>query len=178
MQFANNLDEKLERHRFRQLAEAAFESAWATARAEADDYQHDPFSPDERRGFIDGYVDYLEAGGTGEPPALPPRKYWKAVYNTPQGRLAVQHWFQGYEFGAAMAKLSGHRQLVTIPVSDALASSTLPHFPSRQYDSKPAVEPVEQDQPVLNDEPLAETAKDVPFMARLPPISQTERSLF
>jgi hypothetical protein len=75
------------------------------------------YSVDYARGFRDGYADYLFAGGTGEPPLLPPRRYWGVGYETPDGVQAIQDWFAGYRHGAAEAEQSGYRQLVRIPLS-------------------------------------------------------------
>ena len=75
------------------------------------------YSADYGRGFKDGYADYLYAGGTGEPPLLPPRRYWGVGYETPDGVQAIQDWFAGYRHGAAEAEQGGYRQLVMIPLS-------------------------------------------------------------
>jgi len=178
IQFASNLDDKLEQHRFRRLARASFESARAVARADTDDYHHEPFSADERCGFIDGYADYLEAGGTGQPPPLPPRKYWKAAYQTSHGQRAVEDWFRGYEYGASMAEASGFRQLVTVPLSDAIAWNTEPYFHHKQPEEKQDAEPVDDDlTEVVEVHHSADT--ESPVLARLPPdIYEPEQSRF
>jgi hypothetical protein len=75
------------------------------------------YSADYARGFKDGFADYLDAGGTGDPPAVPPRSYWKTKYQTPQGYQAIQDWFAGFRHGSAMAQESGFRQWITIPSS-------------------------------------------------------------
>jgi hypothetical protein len=79
------------------------------------------YSTDYARGFKDGYADYLFAGGTGEPPLLPPRHYWGVGYETPDGVQAIQDWFAGYRHGAVEAEQSGYRQLVMIPLSSPVA---------------------------------------------------------
>jgi hypothetical protein len=86
------------------------------------------YSTDYARGFKDGYADYLYAGGTGEPPLLPPKHYWGVGYETPDGVQAIQEWFAGYRHGAAAAEQSGYRQVVTIPLSssDTAELSQLP----------------------------------------------------
>jgi hypothetical protein len=75
------------------------------------------FSEDYASGFVDGYEDYLYAGGNGEPPALPPRQYWRPKYESPDGRQAVQDWFAGFRHGVAEARMSGYRELVKVPAS-------------------------------------------------------------
>jgi hypothetical protein len=75
------------------------------------------FSADYASGFKDGFADFLKSGGNGDAPALPPRHYWKAVYQTPEGREAVKDWFAGFRQGTSSAKASGLRQVVTVPSS-------------------------------------------------------------
>lgn len=74
-------------------------------------------SPDFQRGFIEGYADFIQFGGNGNPPALPPRDYWQEEYQNPQGQVAINEWFAGFREGAHAARASGLRSQVTIPVS-------------------------------------------------------------
>lgn len=127
IKYASYLDEKLEKKHFRHLARCAFEQEQAVARAELDDYNAEPFSVDAQRGFEDGFVDYLMAGGRAEPPALPPRRYWKTKYQNPVGQWATQEWFNGYRHGASVARQSGYRDFVTVPTGDAVALTTEPY---------------------------------------------------
>jgi hypothetical protein len=84
------------------------------------------YSVDFGRGFRDGFADYLFAGGAGNPPPVPPRYYWRPEYQNPEGQSAMRDWFIGFRRGAAAAKQSGLRQLVTVPASVSLpARSTL-----------------------------------------------------
>lgn len=131
LRFCSHCDEKWSRMRFRRMARNVLCESQAIARAELDDYYVEPYSVDEQCGFEDGFVDYLEAGGTGHAPPLPPRRYWKAKYQTPGGRRAVEDWFRGYEQGAIAAQASGYRSFVTVPLSDAIVSTTQPHYPGR-----------------------------------------------
>jgi hypothetical protein len=80
------------------------------------------------RGFKQGFADYLAAGGTGAPPAIPPRQYWRTSYQTPRGHQAVDDWYSGFRHGAAMAQDSGFRQWITVPTS--LAQAPLPDEPA------------------------------------------------
>jgi hypothetical protein len=75
------------------------------------------YSNDFRLGFLDGYADYLYAGGKGNPPPVPPRWYWRAENETFDGHAAINDWFEGFRRGAAAAKASGYRELVTLPFS-------------------------------------------------------------
>jgi hypothetical protein len=77
----------------------------------------DIYSRHYYRGFIEGFRDYLDQGGTGEPPVLPPRSYWRLYYQTPEGHAAIQDWFTGFRHGADIARASGVRELVVVPIS-------------------------------------------------------------
>jgi hypothetical protein len=83
-------------------------------------------SPDFAHGFKDGFADYVYAGGTGEPPPLPPRYYWKTRYETPQGHQAIADWFAGFRLRAELARESGYRELVMIPSSTLPIEATCP----------------------------------------------------
>jgi hypothetical protein len=131
LHFSSRWDEKWSQVRFRRMARSALHQSHALARAELDNYRVEPFSVDEQCGFEDGFVDFLEAGGTGNAPPLPPRRYWKAKYQTPDGRRAVEDWFRGYEHGAIAAQASGYRGLVTVPLADAIVSTTQPFYPGQ-----------------------------------------------
>ena len=102
-----------------------------------------PSSPDFVSGFRDGFADYLYAGGTGEPPPLPPRPYWRITYETPEGHQAIEDWFAGFRLGAAIARGSGYRELVTIPSSSPRPNADL-YLPSTHPESlgPPSVENV------------------------------------
>jgi hypothetical protein len=127
VQSASHHYERVSRRQFRRLAEQALEQAMVDARAAMDDYFCDPFSIDYQEGFVDGFVDYLEAGGSGNPPPLPPRRYWKAKHQNPAGFQAIDEWFQGFRHGAAVAQASNYRSFVTIPLSDAATMDTIPY---------------------------------------------------
>ena len=67
--------------------------------------------PDYVMGFRDGFVDYVYAGGTGEPPPVPPRHFWNVVLRGPDGKQRVEQWFAGYRHGARVARDGGYREL-------------------------------------------------------------------
>lgn len=75
------------------------------------------FSVHYEDGFKDGYVDYLYAGGNGHPPAMPPRRYWKAKFQTPAGYQMIEEWFAGFAHGSAVAMASGYRAYIPVPSS-------------------------------------------------------------
>jgi hypothetical protein len=60
-------------------------------------------------GFRDGFVDYVYAGGDGEPPPVPPRQFWNLAWRSPPGQNAAQEWFAGYRHGADVAREGGYR---------------------------------------------------------------------
>ncbi|MCA9140185.1 MAG: hypothetical protein KDB00_25610 [Planctomycetales bacterium] len=143
------------------MAEVELEKERCAARAQSDDYVSPPFSIDHERGFEDGFVDYLVYGGTGNPPPLPPRRYWWSDCGGVNGCNAIQEWFKGFEHGAAVAKASGCRQCVTVPLSDSLLIDNLPIYPSHWSERiepaalDPEVDPLqEQNTPVNRDENL------------------------
>jgi hypothetical protein len=76
-----------------------------------------PATPEYRAGFTDGFVDYVYAGGNGEPPPIPPREFWNADMRSPQGRQLANEWFAGYRHGAQTAQVGGYRDSVTMSTS-------------------------------------------------------------
>ncbi|MBY0457857.1 MAG: hypothetical protein K2V38_11000, partial [Gemmataceae bacterium] len=60
-----NADERKFRHRLEKAADAAWEQACRPG----------PHSEHYADGFREGFVDYVEAGGAGGPPYLPPFRY-------------------------------------------------------------------------------------------------------
>jgi hypothetical protein len=103
-----------ERHAtFRRNRDLA-EWAWATLRQND---QCSDYSGNYKEGFLDGYSDYLNLGGTGAAPPLPPRRYWNTRYKTPAGQQAIEDWFAGFEHGASEAKQSGFREAEIVPSS-------------------------------------------------------------
>jgi len=118
-EFPRRLDDLVDGIRNRKLAEAA----WDQFQAENAD---DDYSCDFALGFKAGYADFLYAGGTGAPPPVPPRYYWRPEFESPQGHIAIRDWFEGFRRGAAIAKQTGYRELVTLPSSVALPSPVPP----------------------------------------------------
>jgi hypothetical protein len=98
----------------RKQAGALAERAWAEVQCAEPGH---PYSGDYAAGFETGFTDYVYAGGSGEPPAVPPRRYWKSRYDSPEGHQAVEDWFAGFRHGAGVARQGGYRQWVTLPSS-------------------------------------------------------------
>jgi hypothetical protein len=121
--YCQTADDFLENRRNYKLAEEAWQ-VFAQANP------GHPSSPDYVRGFEDGFADFLYAGGTGEPPPLPPRQYWRITFETPQGHQAIEDWFAGFRFGAAVARESGYREGVTIPSSLPSSNAADLYLPS------------------------------------------------
>jgi hypothetical protein len=73
------------------------------------------YSRDYANGFKEGFVDYLAGGGDGEPPAVPPSKYWKSTYETLEGHQAIEDWFAGFRHGVQAVVEGGYRRWVVMP---------------------------------------------------------------
>lgn len=107
------------------------DQAWFEAVAEC---PHDLSDPDYAIGFQDGFVDYVYAGGTTEPPPVPPRKYWNVMLRSPEGKQRADQWAAGYRHGAQVARDGGYRELGTI-------RSTLGAPPFESYETEIAAAP-------------------------------------
>jgi hypothetical protein len=104
--------------KFKKLAYNTARAAWRPAWDELCRQNPDqPYSKHYVAGFIEGYVDYLDAGGHGEPPVAAPFCYQLTKYKTPAGIEAAQEWFAGFRYGAAVARASGLRDLILVPLS-------------------------------------------------------------
>ena len=106
----NRIETMVLRHRLRGLAHAAWMDV---ARS---DPEHG-FSKTYAEGFQDGYVDFLEYDGNGEPPAAPPRRFQSPALRSPEGQQAIEDWFTGFRHGAQVAHASGFREGIVVPIS-------------------------------------------------------------
>jgi hypothetical protein len=93
-----------------QLAEAAWRQFFA-------DHMEQEYSIDFARGFRAGFADFLEHGGNGEPPPVPPFRYRLSPYQNPDGYQAILEWYAGFRQGAAAARLSGYRDTIVLPLA-------------------------------------------------------------
>ncbi len=151
----------------------------------------DTYSRHYRRGFFDGFRDYMDAGGTGDPPTLPPRSYWRIYYQNPEGHEAIQDWFEGWRHGASVARASGVRDFITLPVSsvppseiaksdtDADAEAKKPAIskekPAESIPAPGTTKPPEKEGPAKVTPPKTADGKPMPPPA--PPIIQVERMI-
>jgi len=87
------------------------ESAWRRERGACSAF---PASDEYSLGFRDGFVDYVYAGGNGEPPPVPPRKFWNVAWRTASGQAAAADWFAGYRHGAGVARDGGFRKQAVV----------------------------------------------------------------
>ncbi len=79
-------------------------------------YPERSFTLEFADGFQDGYADHLQHGGPPRPPALPPLKYRRSKYFTPEGSLRVKDYLCGAKYGAEVAAATGYRAFLTVPV--------------------------------------------------------------
>lgn len=144
-----------------------------------------PYSSDYEAGFKDGFVDFVYAGGSGEPPPVPPRRYWNLDHRTPQGQNAAADWFAGFRLGARVAREEGYREQATID-SSVYALGPLNsdshdnyYYPDDFSGAAPhAAEPIEElPHGELNFEPEQEILESEELPAQGPLISQPPRDL-
>jgi hypothetical protein len=86
-----------------------------------------PYLHDFSEGYRHGYRE-VASGGSGCPPALPPRCYWTWHYQTPEGQAKVAAWFSGYPHGAAAAERDKAGQWMQIQVSHQVRTQYSPRF--------------------------------------------------
>lgn len=105
-------------------------------------------SEEYKRGFKEGFADYLYAGGTGEPPPVPPRRLWNLDYRTAEGHKAVEDWFAGFRQGAHAVREAGYRNLVTAKSSLLTCNNfDVPVMPSGILEKLEPVEVIPTPQP-------------------------------
>jgi hypothetical protein len=101
---------KLDRARSLKVYRQWADEAWAAERGGIPDVAEDE---NYVLGFRDGFVDFVYAGGQGEPPPMPPRQFWNVAWRNPAGQAAAQQWFAGYRHGAQAARNGGYRQMAS-----------------------------------------------------------------
>jgi hypothetical protein len=133
-QFSWRLDRGRSLKVYRQWADEAWaaESVVCPEIADADDYS---------LGFRDGFVDFVYAGGAGEPPPLPPRKFWNIGWRTPAGANAAEQWFAGYRHGAQVARDGGYRMSGVVNSTNTWAEPAAWGGPTFQSEPQPEVVP-------------------------------------
>ena len=120
--YCTNVDRYAECFRNRLRAKAA----WHDVREACPDQS---YSADYEDGFKDGFADYLMYDEVGEPPPVPPRRYWKVHYQTPGGHQAMGDWFAGFRHGVTAAQASGYRQWAPVLTSTGLPTPGVPVIP-------------------------------------------------
>jgi hypothetical protein len=86
---------------------------WATVQSALPE----PASASYRRGFVDGFVDAVYAGGSGEPPIVPPRRFWRVVFRNDAGDAELTEWSRGFRHGARVALDNGYRRRAVVPTT-------------------------------------------------------------
>jgi len=127
---------KTEREVSREIHRKA-RDAWQVVRCE---FPRKVFSAEFRDGFIDGYSDYLDRGGDGQPPAAPPLRYTQnKKYFTPEGHALMRDYLLGFQYGTDVAVATGQRQYLTVPVliPDSIAPIHSIHEPLPSAGSPP-----------------------------------------
>jgi hypothetical protein len=87
---------------------------WREYASQHPDVSH---SSDYVSGFMHGFTCQVRAGGTTDPPPVPPRRYWRVGYRNDRGDQAIQDWYAGYRHGAQTARDNGYRDRATVPSS-------------------------------------------------------------
>lgn len=140
----------------------AARSAWEEARGQ---YPH--CTAEFQDGFEDGYVDYLDRGGNGSLPAVPPAKYTRhQKYFTENGHCLLKEYFLGFKYGQEVAIATGRRQFLTVPVLFPPVPPTPPAFDVVPPGPQPMMTPPKPPPGMVD--PLASAAKDVPVVV-VPP---------
>jgi hypothetical protein len=123
-------------------------------------------------GFRDGFVDFVWAGGTGEPPPVPPRQFWNVMLRSPDGKARANLWFDGYRHGAAAARDGGYRDLGIVQsslVGFANRAEPLTYLPDMDGMPAPDATPPWHEGEVLPEPPGAAPVLPSPFGSNAAP---------
>jgi hypothetical protein len=146
-------------HAIKHDLKKAAKAAWEASRFECPEHAD---SAAFRDGFIDGYVDYLDRGGNGSMPAVPPAKYTRHKdYFTENGQCLVKEYFLGFKLGRDVAIATGQRQVLTVPVLLPLEPSGPPAFTVSPAGAEPPPAMIPP-QPLDGIEPTSGSASGVP----------------
>jgi hypothetical protein len=148
--------------------------AWQIVRCE---FPSKTFTAEFHDGFIDGYSDYLDRGGDGQPPAVPPLRYTQnRKYYSPEGHVLMRDYFLGFRYGTDVATASGQRQYLTVPVLIPEKNEIIPAMAAAALPGPPAVIPP----PGGSDSPVKPAPQPLPVprtMSRLAPRTNREASM-
>jgi hypothetical protein len=103
----------LDEHKLRKDLHKDARHAWAEVCRQ---YPKRTFTDDFVEGFCDGYVDYLDNGGTAQLPAEPPLRYRRTKFLNPEGHERIRQYFLGFKYGMDVAIATGCRTFMTYPV--------------------------------------------------------------
>src|ERR1019366_8895716 len=98
------------------------------------------FPKDYAKGFKDGFVDYLQFGGSGQPPYVPPKQYWGPRYRTPAGYQSMEDWYARFRHGAATAHQSAYPQFVRLPSAHTTEPMEEMPAPGENWSRSPRVQ--------------------------------------
>jgi len=150
-------------------------AAWKEVRSQ---YPRRAFTSEFHDGFTDGYVDFLDRGGNGSIPAVPPVKYTRhKKYFTENGQCLVKDYFLGFKYGQDIAIATGKRQFLTVPVLLPVEDDGPPAFKIQPPagsggEALPAPTPVKMPVPTPPPSPTP-----VPTPAPTPPQFQTPEAV-
>lgn len=167
-EITRKIDEKRECQRNWELAC----TVWDDVQAKSGGY-----SPDYGQGFKEGFVDYLDAGGAGNPPPIPPRRYLAYRYQNPEGYQAINDWFTGFRHGATVAAEIGYRKYIVAP---SRLTYPIPMGPDAHSHDVIPVTPVSESRPTFPPSPQLivpkSIEKKVPTDNSTPPANAIEQS--
>jgi hypothetical protein len=67
-------------------------------------------------GFEDGFVDFIDADGTGDPPGAAPAHLRRRLLKSDTGQIEIENWFAGFRHGVQVARASGLREKYVMPI--------------------------------------------------------------
>jgi hypothetical protein len=131
--------------------------AWNRIRPRYKNHQH---LNDFKAGFYDGYAN-VAGGGAGCCPAVAPSSYWSWKYQSPEGQLAVNAYFQGFPLGAKAAEQDGVGNWGAIPTNLRQPAQSKP-FPTSPQPGTGSPGPVDAANPFLPEPiPLGDEAEEI-----------------
>ena len=120
LQYCVPVDEFITSHRGRVSAG----EAWRRYVAECGEPED---ARDFESGFRAGYLN-VSRGEKGCRPPLPPRQYWGAKFETPEGRNRISTWFSGFDQGVIAASEDGAGEFRRLPPTTKLVAPLPPEF--------------------------------------------------
>jgi hypothetical protein len=122
------------RNRIRRIAH----ETWRTIRKD------DPksYSTAYAKGFADGFVEFVDGDGTGEPPAVAPIHLRRKLLQSEAGQIEIDDWYAGYRHGVLAARATGLREKYLMPIALPPKPPQEP-VPAQVVVPIPAADPVE-----------------------------------